>query len=75
MEGGRRVSWGVPIVDRAKTDFFTFVASMKNRRHFRTQLAEKRLKLDSSALAYEVAPTGPRPARNVSERSRSSNGN
>ena len=38
---------------------------MKNGRHFRTQLAEKRLKLDSSSLYYEVAPTGPRPARNV----------
>ena len=29
MEGGRRVSWGVPIVGRAKTDFFTFVAYEK----------------------------------------------
>ena len=67
MEGGRRVSWGVPIVGRAKTDFL-LLWPMGNGRQIRTQLAEKRLKLDSSSLYYEIAPTGPRPARNVSER-------
>ena len=42
---------------------------MENGRQIRTQLAEKRLKLDSSPLHYEVGPTGPRPAQCVSERS------
>ena len=43
---------------------------MKNGRQIRTQLAEKRLKLDSSSLFYEVAPTGPAPAQRVSSGSR-----
>ena len=48
-----------------RPDFFTFVI-MENGRQIRTQLAEKRLKLDSSSLEYEIAPTGPRPAQCVS---------
>ena len=35
---------------------------MENGRQIRTQLAERRLKLDSSSLDYEIAPTGPDPA-------------
>ena len=41
-----------------------------NGRQIRTQLAEKRLKMDSSPLDYEIAPTGPRPAHCVSRCSR-----
>ena len=69
MEGGRRVSWGVPIVGRERPTFL-LLWNMKNGEQIRTQLAEKRLKLDSSSLEYEVAPTGPRPAHSVSSSSR-----
>ena len=62
MEVAVAVSWSA-VVGLAKTDFFTFVCIMKNGRQIRTQLAEKRLKLDSSSLHYEVAPTGPRPVQ------------
>ena len=65
MEGGRRVSWGVPIVGRERPTFL-LLWNMKNGRQIRTQLAEKRLKLGSSSLEYEIAPTGPRPAQCVS---------
>ena len=71
MAGGRRVSCvGVPASARERP-IFLLLCIMKNGRHFRTQLAEKRLKLDSSSLDYEVAPTGPRPAQRVSGRSQS----
>ena len=65
MEGGRRVSWGVPIVGRERPTFL-LLWNMKNGEQIRTQLAEKHLKLDSSSLEYEIAPTGPRPAQCVS---------
>ena len=52
-----------------KTDFL-LLWNMKNGDQIRTQLAEKRLKLDSSSLYNEVAPTGPRPAHSVSRCSR-----
>ena len=42
---------------------------MENGRQIRTQLTEKRLKLDSLSLEYEVAPTGPALAQRVSSRS------
>ena len=60
--GGRRVSCGSAVVGPRESDFFTFVWTMENGRQIRTQLAEKRLKLDSSSLDYEIAPTGPVPA-------------
>ena len=58
----------MPIVGRAKTDFL-LLCIMKNGRQIRTQLTEKRLKLDSSSLYYEIAPTGPVPAPAVSSSS------
>ena len=42
---------------------------MENEMKIRSQLDETKLKLDSSSLYYEVDPTGPAPARSVSERS------
>ena len=45
---------------------FLLLWIMENGPQIRTQLAEKRLKLDSSSLDYEVAPTGPVPAHCVS---------
>ena len=53
----------------AKTDSFLLLWRMENGRQIRTQLAEKRLKLDSSSLAYAISPTRPRPAQCVSRRS------
>ena len=41
---------------------FLLLCTMENGPQIRTQLAEKRLKLDSSTLYYEVAPTRPAPA-------------
>ena len=43
---------------------------MENEMKIHSQLDETKLKLDSSSLYNEVDPTGPRPARSVSERSR-----
>ena len=59
--------WEAAAASRRPT--FLLLCIMKNGRHFRTQLAEKRLKLDSSSLAYEVAPTRPVPAQCVSSSS------
>ena len=42
---------------------------MENEMKIHSQLDETKLKLDSSSLYNEVDPTGPAPARSVSERS------
>ena len=69
MEHGKYVSWECRSSAR-ETPIFLLFWIMENGPQIRTQLAEKRLKLDSSSLAYEVAPTGPRPAQCVSRCSR-----
>ena len=48
---------------------FGALCIMENEMKIRSQLDETKLKLDSSSLYYEVDPTGPAPARSVSERS------
>ena len=65
-----RLSWEAAVVGLAQRPTFLLLCTMENGRQIRTQLAEKRLKLDSSSLYYEVAPTGPAPAQCVSRRSR-----
>ena len=68
MEHGKCVSWECRSSAR-ETPIFLLFWIMENGPQIRTQLAEKRLKLDSSSLEYEVGPTGPCPAQCVSERS------
>ena len=68
--GGRRVCAVWECRSARETPIFLLLCTMKNGRQIRTRLAEKRLKLDSSSLYYEVAPTGPAPAHCVSRCSR-----
>ena len=56
MEHGKCVSWECRSSAR-ETQIFLLLWTMKNGRQIRTELAEKRLKLDSSSLYNEVAPT------------------
>ena len=65
MEHGKCVSWECRSSAR-ETQIFLLLCTMENGPQIRTQLAEKRLKLDSSSLHYEIAPTGPRLAPRVS---------
>ena len=51
---------------------FGELCTMENEMKIHSQLDETKLKLDSSSLYDEVAPTGPRPAQCVSERSHAS---
>ena len=66
--GGRRGELGVPS-SASRRPTFLLLWNMKNGDQIRTQLAEKRLKLDSSSLEYEIAPTRPVPAQCVSSSS------
>ena len=57
---------------RVEDRFFNLcgeLCTMENEMKIHSQLDETKLKLDSSSLYYEVDPTGPAPARSVSERS------
>ena len=69
---GKLRELGVPMVGPRERRSFLFLWTMKNGRQIRTELAEKRLKLDSSSLDYEIAPTRPVPAPAVRISSRSS---